>query len=147
MTGCLSGFCGVSIFAAGKTRTETRIIRRMKTMSNEKKYTREEIRAIADEEIRRMKENGELNPDEMAGISGGNDYISNNKLVTYNGEVLSAETIRRDTAIAREIAKTYNKDVARVFLEEAGYSVGAYKDLDEAIEELLRRVSRKYGGY
>ena len=46
---------------------------RMKIMDTEKKYTEEEIKAIANEEIRKagLKPGRELNPDEMEKVSGG----------------------------------------------------------------------------
>jgi hypothetical protein len=49
---------------------------RMKIMDTEKKYTEEEIKAIANEEIRKsgLKANKELNLDEMEKVSGG-DFI------------------------------------------------------------------------
>ena len=45
-------------------------------MDTEKKYTEEEIKAIANEEIRKsgLKANKELTLDEMANVSGG-DFI------------------------------------------------------------------------
>ena len=54
-------------------RAGTKDIRRMKAM--EKKYTREEIRAIADEEIHKagLKSMKELNVDELENVSGGKD--------------------------------------------------------------------------
>ena len=53
---------------------------RMKITDTEKKYTEEEIKAIANEEIRKsgLKANKELTLDEMANVSGG-DFIIKTK--------------------------------------------------------------------
>ena len=45
-------------------------------MSNEKKYTREEIKAIVDEEIARLKGTKELSPNEMGQAAGGDVYYA-----------------------------------------------------------------------
>ena len=47
----------------------------MKTMSNEKKYTREEIKAIVNEELRKagLTPSREISADEMEQVSGGYD--------------------------------------------------------------------------
>ena len=44
---------------------------RYETMSIEKKYTQEEIRAIVDEEFSKLKASGELSLDELENVSGG----------------------------------------------------------------------------
>ncbi len=44
---------------------------RFKAMSTEKKYTREEIKGIVDEEIARLKGTKELSPNEMGQAAGG----------------------------------------------------------------------------
>ena len=47
-------------------------------MSNEKKYTREEIKAVIDEELRKanMSMGKELSMDEMENVSGGGGYCT-----------------------------------------------------------------------
>ena len=74
----------------------------MKTMDNEKKYTEEEMKAIANEEIRKagLKANKELNLDEMEKVSGG--------VRGYH----THEEIDAAWDVVEDVWKQYGRDVA-----------------------------------
>jgi hypothetical protein len=73
-------------------------------MSNEKKYTREEIRAIIDEELRKANLNPdrELSADEMEQVSGGH----------YTRVFKSHEEIDQVMDIISSVWDKYGRDVA-----------------------------------
>ena len=120
-------------------------------MSIEKKYTEEEIREIVDEEIRKAKalESEELSPNELENVSGGDTlYNEKGQRITADGEIFGVPGgIDKHVQFARDLEKKHGKDVARIWLEEMGYNIGGGKSLDVGIEELLRGVKQKYGGY
>ena len=70
-------------------------------MSNEKKYTREEIRAIVEEELRKAKVGKELSLEEMENVSGGRMLIP-----------ATHEEIDRRMDIVQTILDSYGFDVA-----------------------------------
>jgi hypothetical protein len=94
----------------------TKIIRRMKTMENEKKYTPEEIRAIVDEELRKanLNPNKELNPDEMDNVSGGKSVTP-----STHGE------IDAKWDVIEQALKTYGADIALLTAQELDCMSGA----------------------
>ena len=77
-------------------------------MNNEKKYTREEIQAIVNEEIRKANLNParELRTDELETVSGGKRHFTTH------------EEIDRMWDTVGEVLKTYGRDAALVTAQE-----------------------------
>ena len=82
-------------------------------MSNEKNYTPEEIKAIVNEELRKvnLSLNREISPDEMASVSGGEAYHAGETLRTH-------EDIDKAWDIIDGIKKNYGTDVATIAAQE-----------------------------
>ena len=118
-------------------------------MSIEKKYTQEEIRAIVDEELRKLKTNCELSPDEMEKVSGGNQYYdANRQRILSTGEPYNIENAMKYEKVARQMHDTYgNWDVAEVFIEEVGFTISNGEFRNHGTANWLNRVRGTNGGY
>ena len=88
-------------------------------MDNEKKYTEEEMKAIANEEIRKagLKANDELNPDELENVSGG-------KAIHFK----THEEIDQACDIVAAAYTGHGKDIAYLTAQELGVLPGEHAD-------------------
>lgn len=97
---------------------------RYETMSIEKKYTQEEIRAIVDEEFSKLKASGELSLDELEDVSGGEVLRDGTgQRILFDGTPYSEAPNKVDEHIklALEIEKVYGPDVAEIAFGQFGY--------------------------
>ena len=118
-------------------------------MNNEKQYTREEIRTIVDNELRKLKGNGELSLDELEKVSGGNQYYNaEGKRVLSTGEPYNYENAVKYEKVARQMHDTCgNWDVAEIFIEEVGFTISLGEFRNHGTAHWLNRVKGTYGGY
>ena len=111
-------------------------------MSNEKKYTREEIKAVIDEELRKanMSMGKELNMDEMEKVSGGG----------YNTYVVpeTHEDIDKIWDAIEAIKQAHGMDVAFLSAKELNAYAGEspYRFMDYGTEVYRRRMHDKLDG-
>jgi hypothetical protein len=105
-------------------------------MSNEKKYTQEEIKAIVEEELRKanLAAGRELNMDEMANVSGGSVTDG----ITY---VLpkTHEEIDMKWDVIQAIVEEYGKDVAYIAACDLQVLAGGRSLFDEYGTGVLRQ--------
>ncbi len=141
--GCRS--CCVSTAVTGINRNGTKIIRRMNTIADEMKYTQEEIRAMMNEELRRVKKNAgkELKPDEMEQVSGGAGMS-----IMIEGEEFSQEAF--DKMIMNSIA-AYGMGTAICFFKNMTGTKSHFYEPDNAAcrrsytdEEYMRMELKRY---
>ena len=107
-------------------------------MSNEKKYTREEIRAIVDETIRKagLTPKNELSMDEMENVSGGYGKYDVQE---------SHEDIDKIWDAIEAIKKAYGQDVAYLSAVELDAYVGS-KFMDYGTDYYRQRMHDRLDG-
>ena len=97
---------------------------RYETMSIEKKYTEEEIKAIVDEEYSKLKASGKLSLDELKDVSGG-DVLRDGtgQRMLFDGSPYSEapNLVDEHIEIALAIEKAYGPDVAEIAFGKFGY--------------------------
>ena len=111
-------------------------------MSNEKKYTQEEIKAIVEEELRKanLAAGRELNMDEMENVSGGG----------YNTDVVpeTHKDIDKIWDAIEAIKKAHGMDIAFLSAKELNAYAGEspYRFMDYGTEVYRRRMHDRLDG-
>ena len=111
-------------------------------MSNEKKYTQEEIKAIVEEELRKanLAMGTELNMDEMETVAGGNGYTGhdapggNSYVVPKTHEEIDAKWDIIDYTL-----KNYGPDAAYIMTQKLQVLAGGESLLIEYSTNIFRK--------